>query len=282
MNFSEIRELLEGLSVGHMIIAGGLLAARILSMVWLTPFLGGRLVPNRVKVAVGISLAIILSPMVADPQALERVFHPPIAGTPMALWVMLLLVKEAFIGFVIGYMAGMVWFGVQMMGKFVDTARGANQAEAMVPQLKARASIISNIFYQMFIVIFLVMDGHHIFFAYLFRSYELLPVAEFPPMAGLWPFVQLSARTTAHLFFVALTLGAPAIIAVFITDVCMGLFNRVAPQINVLFLVMPFKAALGLAFILLALSMIVTQGETYMGQALHNLRVAIHYLAAGR
>ena len=74
-------------------------------------------------------------------------------------------------------------------------------------------------------------------------------------LPGASPLAEMIIRMTGDLLLVALQLAAPAVAATFITDVFLGIANKVAPQIQVFFLGMPIKAMLGILmmFIVLAL-----------------------------
>lgn len=151
---------------------------------------------------------------------------------------------------------------------------------ALVPEMGQQASVLGSLYYQLLLVIFLLLDGHLIFLNYFAQSYVMIPMISIPRFdAGLWPFFEMIIRLTAQLFVAAITLSAPVLIAIFITDICMGLFNKVAPQINVLFLMMPFKAVLGVLFSMLALYLFIDESERIMTNALNKVWIAIRYLS---
>jgi flagellar biosynthetic protein FliR len=61
------------------------------------------------------------------------------------------------------------------------------------------------------------------------------------------------ARVTGGVLSIGVQLAAPAMIALLLTDLFFGIVNRVAPQINVFFLSLPVKMAVGLFVVLLSL-----------------------------
>ena len=150
--------------------------------------------------------------------------------------------------------------------------------KTLVPQMGRQASVFGSLYYQLILVLFLTMDGHLLFINYFVRSYILIPIAEVPSFELSWSMFELIIRMTSDLFVVALTMGAPVLIAIFVTDICMGLFNKVAPQINILFIMMPFKAVLGILFSMLALTLFVQQSEYLMARALRQLWIVIRTL----
>jgi flagellar biosynthetic protein FliR len=227
-------------SVATLAIAAVL--ARVGAAVWIAPFLGGRLVPSTVKIALTLVLALVLYPEVVRTV-------PTGAAAPLALAI---VAKEVFVGLALGFVGAVVFWAAEAAGRMADTARGANMAEVMVPQSGVRTSPLGDLFFQLALVLFIVLGGHRIFVSALGASYISLPVGYFPSAGGLGGFALLCGRVTADLFLIGLSLAAPVIAAIFLTDLTLGLVNRFTPQVNVFFLAMPAKAAIGIGVLVLA------------------------------
>ena len=276
----ELIALTQNYNIGQIILAVGLMMSRILGMVWLAPFIGGKLVPSQVKIGLAFALGVLLYPFMLNEANLQQIFKPPDPVFPLAFRAGGFIIKEVFVGVVLGFVVMTIWHGAEMIGRFVDTARGSAMGTALVPEMGQQASVLGSLYYQLLLVIFLLLDGHLIFLNYFAQSYVMIPMISIPRFdVGLWPFFEMIIRLTAQLFVAAITLSAPVLIAIFITDICMGLFNKVAPQINVLFLMMPFKAVLGVLFSMLALYLFIDESERIMTNALNKVWLAIRYLS---
>jgi flagellar biosynthetic protein FliR len=242
-------ELLRRVESGQLLALGGLLVMRLLPITFIAPFFGGPLVPAPVKIAIALALAIALYPSVraglTGPLPVESLVY---VG---------LLAKELLVGFAIAFVTSLLFRAAEMAGQLVDVLRGANLSTALVPQLGERVSVFADLWVQTLVVVFLVAGGHHLFLAALADSYAVLPVASVPqPAAGFFPAVDWILGLTGDLFRVAFALAAPALVALFLADVVLGLAARVAPQIQVFFLGMPLKALLGIAMVFLALEVL--------------------------
>jgi flagellar biosynthetic protein FliR len=277
---NELFKIFNTVNIEQLILTGGLLMTRIVGMIWMAPFLGGKLVPSQVKIGIAIAVGVLIYPIVLQTGGFNSILAPTVgAEFPMAFRLTTILAKEAFVGFLLGFIIATIWHAAEMIGKFVDTARGSAMGQAQVPQMKSQASQIGSLYYQLILVIFLTLDGHTYFINYFVRSYILIPIAKSPRFDQAWDLFDLVIRITGDLFVAAITLSAPVLIAIFITDICMALFNKVAPQINILFLMMPFKAVLGIAFSMLALSIFVKQFEGMIAQTFQKLWMAIQFMA---
>lgn len=237
----------------------------MLPVTFLAPFFGGPLVPAPVKIAVGLALGTALLPSVRAGLA-----GPLPDGTLVYLG---LLVKELLVGFAIAFIASLLFRAVEMAGQAVDVLRGSNLATALVPESGERVSLFADLWTQTLIVLFFAAGGHHFFLVAFADSYTAVPLASFPsPAAGLGPAAEWVVRLCGDLFRVALALAAPALIALFLADVVLGLAARVAPQIQVFFVAMPLKALLGIAMVLLATHVIVGALTGQTGEATESVR----------
>ena len=91
--------------------------------------------------------------------------------------------------------------------------------------------------------------------AALYKSYTIWPVfvdgISFTPGAPL----QILG-TVDDMLKVTVVISAPVIIVMFLATIGLGLVNRTAPQLNVFFLSMPVKSALGVAMLIVYLPFI--------------------------
>lgn len=263
-------ELLRAFAAGDLssaLLLLALCAARVVPVLVLAPFLGGRLVPGPVKVGLAVAVALIVWP-----QALRGVELPQL-GT---VHVVLLLGKEALVGVALGLCAALVFLAAQAAGQLVDVARGASMAESLVPQSGTRASPVADLYLQLAVVVFLALGGHRLFLAALARSYEVIPLLTFPSTASLGALALTAIQLTGQMLLVAVGLATPVLLAAVLTDLALGLVNRVAPQLNAFVLGMPAKALVGAALVLVTLSLVA--GEVAEGGVLRDTARAVNAL----
>lgn len=246
----------------------GAVLARVGPIIWLVPFLGGKLVPPLIKTSLALMLSIILAPHITSPQ----IVHFP----PMMLGIILL--KESLVGLALGLVTGMMFWAAEAGGRLIDTARGANLAEIMVPQLGIRSSPLGELYFQLAIVLFISLGGLRIFLSALGISYQILPLTEFPSMHGLGQFAFYAIRLSADLFTLGLALAAPVLATLFISEVILGLVHRFVPQMNVFFLAMPAKAILSILALMLVIGSVVRFLPLILDTILPNFQKAIHLL----
>ncbi len=236
--------------LNQMILLGALVAARLMPVVYLVPYLGGQVVPQQVKIGISLALTVLVYPAVWQTGAASAL---P-AGS---LEIGALILKELVVGLMLGFVAALAFEALRIAGQLIDGARGQTMATALVPQLKARASVSAQLLFQLGVVIFVLTGGHRLFLSALVKSYVMLPPQSFPAFGTHLQAITLGImRMTADAITLGVLLAFPVIAAVLLANVLLALINKAAPQINVFFLGMPLKAVLGIVILLAGMQIV--------------------------
>lgn len=247
-------------SIDRAILLWALIAARMLPIVQLAPYLGGKAAPQAVKLALTLALTALVYPVIWSSGAAE-------ALPSGAFEIAGLLFKELFLGVTFGFVASLVFDAVIVAGQLIDNARGQTQAMSFAPQTPERVSVTGNYLYQLAIAMFLLIGGHRIFLAALVHSFAAIPPQTIPALGDHLGAISLGIlRLAADSIALGVLLAFPVVAAILLTDLCLALINRAAPQINVYFLGMPIKSMVGVFVVLLTLQLfagrIVDEGVT--------------------
>ena len=229
-----------------------LVTMRIIPIIFQTPFMGGKLVPTETRIGLSVGLAILVHPYAQD----------AMSGPLELSWAqyILLMGKEVFVGFVIGFIAAEIFYAMEIGGRALDVMRGSNMAEVQVPELQLRASPIGQFNFQLLLVVFCALNGHGIFIESVIDSYNVVGIDSFPKFTrGFDEFTDQILLYTNSLFGLAFALVFPGLFASFLVDVVFGMFNRIAPQLNAYFMAMGVKAMAGLVMFLFALVLMTEQ-----------------------
>ena len=226
----------------HRIILAAVLAmARIGGAFAICPALTESMIPGVVRRAVVLGVALMVVPHILAGM-------PP--GEPNMWMFSFVAFKEALIGFILGFFAAIPFWIAENIGNFIDNQRGATMGEVYSPLSGAQVSTLGIFFTQIVSTIFFVGGIIFIFLAALYKSYAILPVfreaISFAPDAPL----QLLG-TLDGMLKTTIVISAPVIIIMFLATLGLGLVNRTAPQLNVFFLSMPVKSALGIAMLII-------------------------------
>src|SRR4051812_32296345 len=105
---------------------------RILGLIASAPLFGNLAIPVRVKVGLGIMLALVIAPTVPAMPAAD----------PMSFAGLLILTQQLLIGLAMGFAMRIVFAAVEMAGEVAGLTMGFGFATFFDPQTRARTSAI--------------------------------------------------------------------------------------------------------------------------------------------
>ncbi len=212
---------------------------RLVPIVVLAPFFGAKL-SNAVKVGMAVSFTIILLPQIVATSSLNLDFDTHYIGYS---------IKELMIGMIFGFLSSIPFHVVQSSGVLIDFQRGSSAMQATDPVLQSQVSPIGILYNYLLIVIFFQIGGPFFFIDTLMQSFHYIPVDSFfgDHFFNLkTPFWQMLMGLLTKFTLLSIQFAAPALVAIFMADLFLGVANRLAPQVQIAFLGMAIKSLLGL------------------------------------
>lgn len=246
--------LFTSLPIGSLVALILLVFLRIVPIIVMVPFMGGRLLPAPMKMGLSVFLTIFLVPYLIPMNIKDLVIGFPLVP---------LSIKELAVGFMIG-LFGMIPFNVATSaGAIIDHQRGSSSLMVTDPTMTTQTSPIGTLLNQLLIVSFFMIGGIHLFFETLLVSFQRIPLEGFisPASFNMNIFWETAIGLMATLFALAVRFAAPSLIAMLMADIFLGIANRLAPQVQIAFLGMPLKSLLGLILLFIGFNFIMMNME---------------------
>ena len=168
----------------------------------------------------------------------------------MVLYVVY-VIKELSVGIIMGYVTYIIMSGIYLAGQIIDNQIGFGYANVLDPITNIQVPLTSNFYYTYIILIFLLINGHHMIIRALFYSYDVIPLGQLTFSSDV---ISELGVIMAEMFGIALRISAPIIAAIFITDVVLGVLSKTIPEMNVFMLGMPIKVFLGFLIITITIA----------------------------
>ncbi len=257
-------------SLNDVVLMMGLFMGRMIPIVTFNPFLGGKNIPNNVRVGFSAVLFILFYKLVIPAGAISITSYEYI----------FLLIKEIIFGFAIGFLTGITFYTFIMAGRLMDTSSGFAMISTIAPELQENASVNGQLQFQLAIVIFFLTNGHYLFLEGIAKSFKLVPLLKFPDFSGNLPalvnqFTYFSGKTIE----VAVLIAFPIIISVLFTNIFFGLLNRIAPQVNVFFLCISAMSMVALLVLFITAPYIVAKMKNFLQSMIIELNRLIAILS---
>ncbi|MBG9445465.1 MULTISPECIES: flagellar biosynthetic protein FliR [Bacillales] len=218
-----------------------LIFVRVTSFFLMMPLFSYRSIPASHKIGLGFFLAWIMF-LGMDVPALE------IDGT-----FFLLIIKEALVGLMVGFIAYLILSAIQIAGGFIDFQMGFAIANVIDPQTGAQSPLMGQYLYTIALFFLLTVNGHHLMLDGVFYSYNFIPLDQAWISFGDENMAEYVIKAMNTMFVIAFQMSIPVVGSLFLVDVALGIVARTVPQLNVFVVGLPLK--IGVSFIVLIVVM---------------------------
>jgi flagellar biosynthetic protein FliR len=245
-----------------------LVLARVGALVMTAPIFGTRAAPMQARAGLAIALAFIITPLHTAPPGAD-LHHLLVFGK--------LVLGETLLGLLLGLGTMILLTGVQLTGQIVSQLGGTAIADGLDPNLEENVPVYSQMFYFLTLVMFILLDGHRLLVEALLEIYVWLP----PGKATLGPsFVAALVTLLGQSFALGIRAAAPAMTALLLATLVLGLVGRTLPQINVLVVGFNLNALLTVAILFVSLGAVAWAFPQQAVDAIDMLRDAVREATA--
>ena len=206
---------------------------RVSAFLLALPFFSMTNFPPTMRVALSALTALLLAPML-----------PPFPLGHLPFFSLFgVMVQEVGVGLLIGFVARMVFFAVDLAGNVIASELGLNMGAILDPMTGVSSQVPGTILFFLAALVMLTLDLHHWVLVGFERTYLVLPIGGAHLNGEL---VNLLLAQTSNLFVVALEIAAPVLAVSFVVTVVFGVLSRAVPQMNVFILSFSFRIVGGL------------------------------------
>jgi flagellar biosynthetic protein FliR len=227
------------------------------------PVLGGRGVASYGRLALAIGLAIFFASTVTTTQV-------PLEIGPFITAAL----TETAIGLTIGWLVSLAIAAIEVSGHFIDFLGGFSASAILDPISNTSAAVFSRMMSITLAVLLFVSPAMSGLVRGFALSFRLVPLGAHPATdANSWSIV---AGATTGIMTSAITIAAPVLGGLLLTEAGLALAARFVPQANVFYLGLPVKAIVTLSLMGTALALmpsfiprLIEIGNNYFGQIVH-------------
>ena len=214
---------------------------RLSGMMTSAPLISTYPIPMQIKVWFMATVAFIMFPMVLA----QSGFQLPTSIPALTL----VLLKEFMIGYVAGFVANVVFIGVEISADLISMQMGLTAAQAMNPMTGDTSPVLSQAYTILASFIFIGLNGYQWIFSAIYKTFQLMPPGYEFTITGA--FAQNTIFLTSQIFIVGLSIALPIFSVLVITDVLLGFVAKMMPKMNIFMVSMPLKIYLGLVLFIM-------------------------------
>jgi flagellar biosynthetic protein FliR len=234
-----------------------LLFTRMSAMMVTAPIYSNVQVPIRVRVSLGLMLALLLLPLQFRGMPNDPYWELPLKmGTlpEMVLqspWALALaILGELIAGLILGFITNLIIHAIQFAGYMIGLQMGFGMDQVYDPNSGGQITSLALILTAMATISFLLIDGHHLVVIAIAKSFDVVPPGSFLFTPRLQDHF-LSAYD--GMLTIVFTLLLPVLGILLLAELALAIMNRVMPQMNVFVAGFPVKIGIGILTIFLGL-----------------------------
>lgn len=210
---------------------------RVSAFMMTVPVFSGTFVSVRIRVSMTLLISLFIA--MAMPSAVD-------VNGLSALKAGLLILQEAGYGLGLGMIAALLFSAVKIGGRILESQMGLTMADILDPVSGETVEALSILIEMIFILMFLAANGHHLLLMVIMKSYEAFPAGNIPELPLL---LEGIVKAGSAMLIAGLRLAAPMLAAFLLLLMVLGVFARIMPEMDILFISMPLRAGLGLMMI---------------------------------
>lgn len=218
------------------------------------PLVGARNMSGFVRIALGVALAGLITPMV-------RSQHIPsdVPGYAAAI------VTQVLAGLALGFITGVLLSTIEMAGSLADVTSGFSFGAQVDPVNGSQSAVFARFLNMTSLALLAATDGLSTLVAGFVHSFTTLPLNGTPHLnlGGAASIGHLLSQT----MITAAEIAGPVLGALFVVDAGLGLVARLVPQSNILSVAFSVKALVAFGALGTVLMLLPGQLESLIGPA---------------
>ncbi|MBI6545205.1 MAG: flagellar biosynthetic protein FliR, partial [Cyanobacteria bacterium NC_groundwater_1444_Ag_S-0.65um_54_12] len=203
-------------------------------------------IPVRLRIGLSLLLALIFLPLELGTGNSQHLTN--------ALDVLLAIFNELLVGIILGFVAMLVFHGIQFAAFMVGLQMGFGMDQVVDPTSGQQLTSLSIFLTLIATVTFLLLDGHHWLLLALAHSLQVVPPGSFILEDRI---LSKILGATNELFFIVFALMLPILGILLLVELALAIMNRMMPQMNIFVTGFPTKIGVGFLTLILGLPLIV-------------------------
>lgn len=231
---------------------------RVLGVIATAPILSDSAMPTRIKMGFGVVLTLIIMPTLPEIPQFEI----------FSLQGLLMLVQQMIIGLAMGFSIRLIFAAIGMTGQLIGMSMGLGFATFFDPQTHGQNTAVSQFLTLLVMLVFLSLDGHLMMVSAIANSFVTMPISIHADSIDVMKIIEWGGV----IFSTGLLLALPAVAALLITNMALGVLTRTAPQLNIFGIGFPITLSMGFLVLALALQGMLTPMKNLVQEGVDNMK----------
>jgi flagellar biosynthetic protein FliR len=194
---------------------------RVLGVFSFVAFFSNVAIPGNVKVLLALCISVCIFSSVPHAVAMP-------ASLPS---LVISILGELSVGLLMGMMVSLVFNGLQLGAHMISQQMGLSLAGIYDPMFDQESTAIEQVSFWLGTIVFISLGGHAQLINAIVYSYDAVPIGHAVKPEHL---LEVGLASVTSSFHLAVKIGAPALVAFFVSTLAMGFIGKSMPQINIM------------------------------------------------
>ncbi|ASM39714.1 flagellar type III secretion system protein FliR [Campylobacter sp. RM12327] len=235
-----------------------LLFVRMSALFLFFPFFSHTQIPFVIKTSLSLLFTILFFPMAKIVNFNDSYMN----------YLVFEILSEALFGLCAGIILYLVFAALQLAGEQIAFVMGLTMANVIDPQSGINTPIISNILNFIALILFLLLDCHHVVIMFFSSSLDFIPLGGFYPNPELLTYI---SKSVVNLFMFGFIIAFPVLAFSLMADFIFGMLMKTMPQFNLLIVGYPIKICMAYVVLIVILGIIMEVFKKLLLAAMNNL-----------
>lgn len=217
---------------------------RLSGLMTTAPLISTYPIPMQIKAWFMAAVSLIMFPLIM----FKSGFQVPTTIPALTL----ILLKEFIIGYIIGFVANVIFIAVEISAQLISMQMGLTAAQAMNPMTGDTSSVLTQAYTIIASFAFIALNAYQWIFSAIYQTFQVLPPGYEIFVNGT--FTNNVVIVTSQIFSVGLSIALPIFSVLIITDILLGFVAKMMPRMNIFMVALPVKIYLGLLLFIMLLS----------------------------
>lgn len=234
-----------------------LVLVRVACFISIAPIFGHNSLNTRMKISIAFFVSLILYQVVDT--------SLPIYSDVLGYTT--LVVEEAFVGLLLGFVAGLSMKALAIAGEFIDREIGFSMATTFDPN-QGMVTITGDLYDKIVCLVIMISNLHYYILSAAAQSFELVPVGRIVINPSL--IYTSLIRFIVQMFMIGFRIAMPVFLGATMLNVILGVLAKSSPQMNMFAIGMQLKVFAGL-FLLAVCIMFVPNIANYIMERMRDM-----------
>lgn len=216
------------------------------------PAFGDFSLSPRVRLAAALAVAVAIAPV-------EAAKFPSVEDANALGVLAPLLAGEVLVGLLLGLAARVMMSALNVAGQIIALQSGLSLAQIFDPTQQIQGAIVGGFLAVLGTTMIFATDLHHLLLSAISDSYALFAPGRLPEVGDM---SELLVATISNAFSLGLRLAAPFVLFGLVFYAGAGVLNRLMPQAQVFFMLLPANIAVAILLLSLTTGLLMT---TFLG-----------------